>query len=229
MFEQLFATLDNHLRSAAVAQIGGFRPDMEAVHSWFGGSFAMLPGESWPHHEGKPMIPVLQIRVDELPVVPRQLGAVALLALFVTQSRLPIDLPSANGEGWVVRTYASLQDLEPVKAPPAAQALRPFQVRWALNENEGPDWLEILQLIADPDIGLNDSFFEACKHRYRKYPFTKVGGWPATTQEAMHTIGDPFVFQVASEEKPRWMVGDNGNMYFFADDESQWSMYWDCY
>ena len=110
-----------------------------------------------------------------------------------------------------------------------AQVLRPFQVRWALEEDEGPGWLEILEILGDPDIGLDNDFFEACQGRYHKYPFTKVGGWPATIQQGLHGIRDPFVFQVASEEKSRWMLADNGNMYFFADTRNQWSMYWDCY
>lgn len=229
MFEKQFETIDSHLRSASVAQIGGFRPDMEAVHSWFGGNFFKLPDEPWPCHENDPMVPVLQIRVDELPIAPPQFEGLALVSLFVSHGRLPVNFPSENGDGWTIRSYGALTDLVHVDPPSAAQVLRPFQIRWELQECEGPEWLEILEILDEPNIGLDNDFFEACHSRYHKHPFTKVGGWPATIQEPMHNIRDPFVFQVASEEKPRWMVGDNGKMYFFWDNDRQWSMYWDCY
>ncbi len=36
--------------------------------------------------------------------------------------------------------------------------------------------------------------------------------------------------QITSEEKPKFMIGDNGNIYIYKsrlDDE--WYLYWDCY
>jgi hypothetical protein len=229
MFEQIFDQLEKHLRPAAVAQIGGFRPDPHGIRSWFGGNFHMMADEPWPKHNSKDMIPVIQIRVDELPVVPPQIASFALVTLFVSQGHLPIDFPSENGEGWLIRTYNSLDGMIP-KAPPVPFSIpRSFQIRWILRENEGPGWLEILELVDDPDIGRNNDFFEACLGRYDKHPLTKVGGWPATIQQPQHTVDAPFVFQVASEEKPRWMLGDNGSMYFFLDKHGRWTMYWDCY
>jgi hypothetical protein len=49
---------------------------------------------------------------------------------------------------------------------------------------------------------------------------TKVGGYPT---EIQHSVGlDDFVFQVGSEEKPRWMWADNGIGYFFRDAAGVW-------
>ena len=38
------------------------------------------------------------------------------------------------------------------------------------------------------------------------------------------------MLQIASEEKPRFMIGDNGTMYFYYDkDNKEWFMHWDCF
>jgi uncharacterized protein YwqG len=62
--------------------------------------------------------------------------------------------------------------------------------------------------------------------RYSQHPFTKVGGWPSYIQSSIGS--DDFVFQIGSEEKTRWMWGDNGNGYFSFTD-NRWYLYWDCY
>jgi hypothetical protein len=229
MFEAIFRQLDTHLRPAAIAEIGGFRPDPHGIHSWFGGNFYMQSDETWPKHNDEDMIPIVQIRVDELPVVPHQISDFALINLFVGQGRLPIDFPSENGDSWLIRNYGSLDGLTSKAPDKPLSAPRDFQIRWSFRENEGPDWLEILELLDNPGIGLNNDFFEVCHGRYSKHSFTKVGGWPATIQQPQHNVNAPFIFQVASEEKPRWMLSDNGSMYFFLDNQGQWTMYWDCY
>ncbi|WP_222853026.1 hypothetical protein [Massilia genomosp. 1] len=92
--------LRQHLRSASLATAGGFRPPQDPLTSWFGRAVG-LPHETLPEFEGKPMFPLLQIRVAGLPCVPGQLRDVALLVLFHNQSRHPFDLP--HGEGWLIR------------------------------------------------------------------------------------------------------------------------------
>lgn len=38
------------------------------------------------------------------------------------------------------------------------------------------------------------------------------------------------MLQIASEEKSRFMIGDNGTMYFYYDkDTKEWFMHWDCF
>jgi hypothetical protein len=229
MFEDLFEQVDKHLRSAAIAEIGGFRPDREGIHSWFGGNFHMLPGELWPKHNSRDMAPVIQIRVDEMPVVPHQMSGFALITLFVAPDSLPIDIPSENGDGWLIRTYPTLDKLEPRFPNEPFSTPRPFQIKWHLQENDGPDWYDIVDLIDISGIGLRDEFREACRERYQKYHFTKVGGWASTIQGPEHRVDDPFVLQVASEEKPNWGIGDSGSMYFFLHDSDRWTMYWDCF
>jgi hypothetical protein len=55
------------------------------------------------------MFPLLQIRIDELPVIPEQLKEIALLVLFHNMESHPFDQP--HGEGWLIREYATLEGL----------------------------------------------------------------------------------------------------------------------
>src|SRR5688500_15808023 len=100
-----FRALDGSLRKASVAQIGGFRPPETSLTSWFGGHFVGAPDEAWPLNDGEPMLPLLQARTDELPYVPEQLKGVALFNVFCGPRKLPIDLPAATGNGWLIRCY----------------------------------------------------------------------------------------------------------------------------
>ncbi|WNJ02339.1 hypothetical protein [Enterobacter ludwigii] len=88
--------LRSKLRTASVAQVGGFRPTADPITSWFLKGVA-LPGEGLPVWKGQPMFPLLQIRVDELPVIPEQLKGIALLVLYHNMESHPFDKP--HGEG----------------------------------------------------------------------------------------------------------------------------------
>ena len=117
-----FAALDEHLCPASIAQIGGFRPPDDPAGSWFGGRFVGLPGEPWPTWQGQEMLSLLQVRVDELPYRPPQLGGMALVTVFAARDEIPCDAP--NGEGWLVRTYPSAKGLIPLPAPTAGSPIR---------------------------------------------------------------------------------------------------------
>jgi hypothetical protein len=220
-----FAALDRHVRKASIAEIGGFRPSSEPITSYFGGRFVARAGEEWPLNGGEPMIPLLQVRTDELPYRPEALEGIALFNVFIGPRELPLDLPAANGQGWVIRTYPSLEGLSQL-APPAEPQIRSFPVRWHLSSTDGPQWDDAWGLYDLSEFNrLNDTvhlFYD----RYDQHPHTKVGGWPAYTQSSIGS--DDYVFQIGSEEKPHWMWGDNGNGYFFFRN-GQWSLSWDCY
>ncbi|MFZ6745416.1 DUF1963 domain-containing protein [Undibacterium sp. JH2W] len=95
---------------------------------------------------------------------------------------------------------------------------------WHLVEDDAPGWEDgwnVLDLDAvNQDEAATDAFFD----NFSRYANTKVGGYP---KEIQHGVGlHNFVFQVGSEEKSRWMWGDNGIGYFFKDAEGAWS--WSC-
>ena len=105
MAEPLFEIIDKILRPAAVAQIGGFRPE-DSVLSWFGGNFTAHPTDPWPELNGLAAVPLLQVKCAELPFMPKHLVGVDILQVFSAADSLPIDLPASNGEGFLVREFS---------------------------------------------------------------------------------------------------------------------------
>jgi hypothetical protein len=225
--EGLFQIVDRHVRRPAVAQIGGFRPDA-GLKSWFGGGFFLPPELPWPSSGGKPMIPLLQVVTSELPVLPPSLNDVEVLQVFVGDD-LPVDTPAFGGPGFSVLTFQAAP-LEPRDPPLDYASPRPFQIRWSLGKEEGPSWEDVSDLVPYEllkDFVKEADCFKAYYDRYAPHPTTKVGGWPSYIQGAPG-IDAEFVLQVASEEKPRWMLGDNGTLYFFTNGR-EWGLHGDCY
>ncbi|QIK13792.1 DUF1963 domain-containing protein [Leclercia sp. 29361] len=207
--------LRSQLRPASVAQVGGFRPGADPLTSWFLKG-VHLPGEGLPVWKGQPMFPLLQIRTDELPVIPEQLKGIALLVLFHNREHHPFDQP--HGEGWLIREYATLEGLELL--PELETPYRPFPVRWVSVNDDAPGWEDAWDIIdlseVNDDTQASDSFFDD----FNRYGGTKVGGYP---MEIQHGVGiEDFVFQVGSEEKVNWMWADNGIGYFHRSAEGIW-------
>lgn len=207
--------LRTRLRPASVAQVGGFRPPEDPTTSWFLKGVSRAD-EGLPTWKGKPMFPLLQIRVDELPIIPDQLKGIALLVLFHNVEQHPFDEP--HGEGWLIREYASLEGLQPL--PELDTPYRPFPVHWLSVIDDAPGWEDAWDIIdlscVNDDEQASDSFFED----FNRYRGTKVGGFPT---EIQHGVGiEEFVFQVGSEEKVNWMWADNGIGYFHRSSEGEW-------
>ena len=225
--DQLFELVDREMRQPSLADIGGFRPE-SGLKSWFGGGFQMPREEPWPLFQGKPMTPLLQVVTSELPHVPDPIAACRVAQVFVADE-FPVDTPTFSSPHFEIRTYAE-EVLEPRESPLEYSTPRPFQIRWSLGEPEGPCW-EDASLFASYELITKfveiDDCFKLYYDRYSPNPNTKVGGWPSYIQGAPAVEGD-FVIQVASEGKPRWMVGDCGSLYFFKRD-NQWGMHFDCY
>lgn len=220
-----FAALDCHIRRASIAEIGGFRPSGAAITSYFGGQFVAYPGDEWPTNDGDPMIPLLQVRTDELPYRPAALEGIALFNVFIGPRELPLDLPAESGDGWLLRSYPSLDNLTPLMPTPSPQ-VRSFPIRWRLSETEGPLWEDAWGLYDLAEFNELTDAINLFYDRYERHSFTKIGGWPSFIQSPVDS--DHYVFQIGSEEKPRWMWGDNGNGYFSFKD-GKWFLYWDCY
>jgi Domain of unknown function (DUF1963) len=212
-------------RPASLGQVGGFRPSDDPVTSWAANVTVARPDEDWPLNEGDPMLALLQVVVEELPVVPDQLRAFATLTLFVGPFALPVDEP--NGANWCLRTYATLDELAPLDPPPPARAgdpklargaptaYRPFPVRW----REVADWPSYESVPPDYRDAWDKAQGDETMAR-RTHEGLKVGGWPSTVQSGVAwSEGDErlddvdFVLQVDSDEKTGFQVGYGGVLY----------------
>lgn len=210
-----------------MAQVGGFRPPDDPLGSWFGGTFVGLPDEQWPTFDGRKMWPLLQARIDELPFVPDELAEIALMTVFVTSEYFAVD-NARNGDGWLLRTYASTDGLQPLSDPPEDSQVRRFPIRWEHRSNEAPDWEDHGTLPEGASDALSRAVFDAFHDEYDRAHATKIGGWPAYVQGTL-TVPGRFVFQIDTEEKAHWSWGDNGTAYFCRDEHGEWWMEWQCF
>ncbi|WP_163115685.1 DUF1963 domain-containing protein [Bacillus safensis] len=216
-------------KTPALAKIGGFRPD-PAVHSWFAGHFFIDPNQGWPTDQDGAMIPNVQIYLPEVPGGMNGFNECKLIQIFLNQKTLPIDL-TKNGEGWQLIEYSTIEGLEVAETPEEVRGLKPFQIQW--NESEQRDfpcWEEAWTYVDLSEVNESEEATNHFFHQYTNYSFTKIGGYGAYIQSPPHQQQGEFMLQIASEEKPRFMIGDNGTMYFYYNKElKEWFMHWDCF
>lgn len=220
--EETYQELDQKLKSASIAQIGGFKPPENKLTSWFNGDGFALPDEKRPQYKGKDMICILQIRIDELQVVPEDIENAAFICVFTNQEVVPFDLP--HGEGWLVREYSSLDNLVPLAPAEKLLNTKDFPIQWHEVKNDAPGWETAWEVVNMDPINDTEAADEKFFTEYERFPCTKVGGYPAEIQHIHETDG--FCFQIGSEEKPNWMWGDNGIAYFNKTEFGDWEF--DC-
>jgi len=216
-------------RPACQMIVGGFRPPADPFTSWFGRVCIAAPEETWPIFQGEPMLPLCQIKCSELSIVPEVLRDMAFLTLFIAAGRLP-EIWSANGEGWLLRSYQTGQPLTALETPLQLKSpIKAFPVRWETIEQDFP-----CREDADATI-TNARMREAFEEHYEEFPrhyCSKVGGWPSIVQFGLFEWMPPkltYVFQIDSEYKAHWAWGDQGVGYFgcaLEQDGPHWYLEW---
>ena len=79
-------------RKAITFSVGGFRPTFDLSESWIGKVDLFNEDESVPlDDEGVPMVPLMQLNLENLSFVPESLEDIKLLTIFVSQN-LPCDI-----------------------------------------------------------------------------------------------------------------------------------------
>lgn len=216
--------LQRMLRPAIFGEIGGERPEKDnRARSWWGGNFLGAAGETAPICEtsGRPMHPLLQIRVDELPQALPAFSGIALINIWMDLEDIPLR-DAENGRGFTVRTYPEIAGLAPIgPGYRESDALPTFPVLWRASALEQPSWddiaFELPKRVAQSDDG--NWFFqsryatEANQHR-RTCP-VKLGGWPTWIQGENWPKDGEFCLQIDSTDKGCFYVGDAGSIYLF--------------
>jgi uncharacterized protein YwqG len=218
-------------RKASRIVVGGFRPPEAPEASWFGRVRLAGPDEEWPSHRDKPMLPLCQLNLAEMPFVPPSLHDLSLITVFISTVSLPI-ATKENGDGWRLRTYASLQGLVEIEAPQHDNVIRPFPIRWELIEADYPSYEDVA-------FELPEELLDDYRDLFKLHYSSKVGGWPYLIQSEIcwapynrHPANPEYVFQIASEEKAHWQWGDAGIGYFGRGTgraRQVWALEWQCY
>jgi hypothetical protein len=216
------------VRKASVMVVGGFSPPVDPLASWFGRVRVAHVGEVWPSHRGKPMLPLCQINCGELPHRPEALSDIAFITVFIARDELPAD---ASGQGWALRTYATLNGLVEIKEPEPAGPIVALPAKWELCEEDYP-CREDVGIELPPDV--EAKYYDLFVNR----DGSKVGGWPSLIQSEIfwapgnkHPANPEYVFQIDSETKAHWAWGDAGVGYFgrgTGGARDQWALDWQC-
>jgi len=222
-----FARLNT--RRASVLQVGGFRPSNNLSASNFGRKPLARPGEAWPVWNGKPLLFVCQVNLQNAPAIPALLQDVKLMTFFVAQTEGPLD--PENGKNWHLRAYKSLFDLAPLASPADAPKLdKAFECRW----EESVDY----PTFEDPEI-VTPEGVEASEIDLENVHRTKIGGYASHIQSELwwdlrpHPASPRYCWQVGSEEKVGLAWGDGGMIYLARGTargyEDRWFLDWQCY
>ncbi|MFQ9626728.1 MAG: DUF1963 domain-containing protein [Enterococcus avium] len=221
-------------KKAISFSVGGFRPSFDASESWIGKVDLFHEEEDIPlDNEGLPMIPLMQLHLNNLLFVPASLEGVKLLTIFVSQN-LPFDITS-NGSNWVVREYQELSTIQKKEFPTYSDPLKPFPIKPTVIAEDFPIWddsynipmtisNEILHLERE---GVIEDYFETFDVHYEH----KLSGYPTYCQSGIDFgEGFEFVLQIMSDEKVGFSIGDGGILFLAKNKEtSEWRLYWDCY
>lgn len=173
-------------RPCNVAALEPWDPGAPTPSSRLLGEALMPLGEPWPRHEGVALTCLLQVRVDELPVVPDWLEGRAWMSLFST--------PDILHEGWCLRFYDDLQGMVWRAAPEAVESERlsrwqSRRVRWRRHVDLPSLHSDVLEgLLTDEERALWRGE-DGLETAYRFSPptercvrATKVGGFPTIKQ-----------------------------------------------
>lgn len=225
----IFNKIDSIGKKPIVAEIGGFRPEPN-IKSWFGGNFFIDNQNGWPKDKDGSMVPIIQIKVSEVPDGISHFGEAEIVQVFINKERLPSRIMAQNGEGWLLREYKTLDGLELQKTPEECNLYRIFQIKWHVSpEKDFPCWEEMWEYFDMSEINDDDELSEQFFDEYDSYNNTKIGGYASYIQSPCSNEYK-YIFQITSEEKPRFMVGDNGNIYILkSNSDGKWYLYWDCY
>ena len=208
-------------RPASVARIARGRPEPVAVESTLSGVHLALAGEDWPlDDDGEPMAGLAQLNLIDAPFRPPELDGIAFVTIFVGRDDDTLVVPAGpSGDGWLLRTYASLDNLDHFAVPRGGNAGRPRRLAWQqvwdlpayedlvnLVDTDVLDRLlggrEVEDAIGSPESG------------------TKLGGWPTLLQSEIEWPGgsDPgrvpvFCLQVDSAEHADLNLWDGGVLH----------------
>lgn len=216
-------------RRASIVHVGGFRPTGDPLATHFCLTPVALPGETWPIHDGKPMLFVCQLNLTEAPVVPKLLQDIAVITFFLDPDVGLRD--DTNGKDWCLRAYKTTNELA-LLAPPtdAPKIERGFECRWEECDDQ--------PVYDDPELIVPEGFDRSDVHldNVRR---TKVGGYASNIQSEpwwgyrRHPADPRYCLQIDSEDKVGLVWGDSGTIYLargtVSGSEDDWFLDWQCY
>ena len=219
-------------RQAIRMKIGGFRPTDNPLASWIGKVLVANPEEGWPHYNGKPMLPLCQINLNEFSTKPQLINDIAFITIFMDTQEIPAD-HDLNGSSWCLRAYKTTETLAPLLQEKTLSPIKPMPMVPEIIAPDFPHW-------DDCPIPVPATFEDNYYELFPNATGIKFGGWPTLIQGEISwnagqevSIQPQFAFQVDSVAKARWQWGDNGVAYFGRGTKpgtpDAWAFAWQSY
>ena len=221
-------------REAVIFHSKEAQEEPAGTQSWLGRVTRQNPGEERPvDAEGTPLEPLATIFVRDLPYVPAPLKKLELITIYAPQEAWAADPEEEPRLGCVIRSYASVENLEPCDYE--STELTPCIFTPEHVRNDIPKW---------PNCGGSGELWEEiCEHEISRgkyyqddiyptdYETHKLGGYPTYAQEAPELpAGYEFVLQISHDDNAGLDIGDCGNYFFYYNaSENDWRVYADCY
>ena len=206
---------DRLKRSAIIFQTGGFKPTNELGESWIGAVKWRKTNEDLPvDSDGVEMLPLASVFTEGLEYIPDEIAGVKLINVFISKNYQDhlLDLSSY----WQIRTYESLEDLEPCQW--ACDELKSFPLKPELVEDDYPQWdggmdPELEDVVVELEESGEIDYYEDI--HTQDYSMHKVGGYPAYVQSGDWDKQYEFILQISSDEKAGLNIVEGGSFYFF--------------
>ena len=221
------------VKQATVFQTGGFKPTNSISESWIGKVYLFKESEEIPlDKNGKQMIPLIQINLENLSNKPKSISNTKVITVFISQD-FPVEL-TQNGENWLIREYTNESDLIIKKIEVDNDFIKPFPLKAQGIIEDYPVWDggglsdemedKILEL---EKSGIIEDYYDITENQYGH----KIGGYPSFCQPGIDFGTDfEFVIQIASDEKANLNIVDGGTIFLAKSIKTQeWKYYCDFY
>lgn len=189
--------------------------NFDEISSYIGIVTHLGKGEEWPLADGELMVPLLQVKVDELFVVPKSLEGIALLTIFG-----PHEFPLVDGQDELeIRLYSEFSELERYNTPMNSLRRKPSKIAFK----------KVLEFPSKNDLApglkihLEDSGIQSPIVDNETQMETKIGGWPAWLQFSRFYGQGEFGIQIDSCDFEEWDAGDATLFYLFRNSKGEWS------
>lgn len=187
---------------------GAIDPNTSIEGSFIGDVRICKEGEEWPRGQSGYQAPIVQLRIQDLPEVPKILEDLSYLMIFLDPEGYA---PGADEIEMCIRAYGPKDVLIPLQKP-AGVLLNPrtmtFESAVDYTDGDLPEGLcEYLQ----------DKYPNEDESPYECHNGTKVLGWPWWKQWSELPADSEFIMQIDEYGQPYWDWGDCPNLYIFRN------------
>ncbi len=222
-------------KQATIFETGGFRPTNDMKESWIGKVAWQKVNETQPiDSKGNLMIPLATIFLDSSKYIPEPISKYKLITFYMSDEIWNNLIKKDLKEFFEIRVYDNLEEL--VKCEYTSNIIKPFPLAATEIDNEYPFWDEggipddLFKTILEMENNeIIESYFynifenNICTHKLGGYPsFCQGGFW--------FENGYDYVIQISSDSKANFNIVDDGNFYFYYNQElNDWKVHCDFY